>query len=163
ELPSQGLTTLPPRTGMTAITKRRILLIDDQASIHDDYRKIICADGLGDKQLSAAEMELFGEARSNDDSLELYEVDSAFSGEDAIVLVEKALNEGRPYAVAFVDIRMPPGLDGVETIQRIWEIDSEVLAVLCSAYSDYSWDDIREELGRNDRFLILRKPFDSSE
>jgi diguanylate cyclase (GGDEF)-like protein len=73
------------------------------------------------------------------------------------------LQEGRPYAVAFVDIRMPPGLDGVRTMRRIWEIDREILAVLCSAYSDYSWEDIIRELGRTDRFLILRKPFDNIE
>src|SRR5436189_3340381 len=78
-------------------------------------------------------------------------------------MVERALQDGRPYAVAFVDIRMPPGLDGVRTMRRIWEIDPEILAVLCSAFSDYSWEDLVRELGRTDRFLVLRKPFDNIE
>src|SRR4051794_23899577 len=111
-------------------TKRRILLIDDQPSIHDDYRKIICASSTNES-LNAAESELFGERPVQPESSELYEIDSALSGEEAIVLVEKALHEGRPYAVAFVDIRMPPGIDGIKTIRRIWEIDAEILAVIC--------------------------------
>jgi DNA-binding LytR/AlgR family response regulator len=94
---------------------------------------------------------------------DLYEVDSAFQGRDAVTLVEKALSEGRPYAMAFVDIRMPPGWDGIRTVRQIWAIDPEILIVLCSAYSDYAWEDIVRELGRTDRFLILRKPFDNIE
>ncbi len=78
-------------------------------------------------------------------------------------MVEKSLAEGRPYAVAFVDIRMPPGWDGIQTVREIWSIDPEILIVLCSAYSDYSWDDIVAQLGRTDRFLILRKPFENVE
>jgi two-component system cell cycle response regulator len=148
---------------MIPVAKRRILLIDDQASIHEDYRKIICPHTPGDEKLCEAEAQLFGEVDLAEYSRDLYDVDSALSGEDAIMLVAKALQEGRPYAVAFVDIRMPPGLDGVQTIRKIWEIDSEILAVLCSAYSDYSWDDLARDLRRADRFLILRKPFESSE
>jgi len=145
-------------------TKRRILLIDDQSSIHDDYRKIICASSSANSHLSEAEAELFGvEPATESETSDVYEIDSAYSGEEAIALVEKAIAEGRPYAVAFADIRMPPGIDGVKTMRRIWEIDSEILAVMCSAYSDYSWEGIVNELGRTDRFLILRKPFDTIE
>jgi diguanylate cyclase (GGDEF)-like protein len=151
--------------------KRRILLIDDQTSIHDDYRKIIGATSGANSELSDAEAELFGDApaktasqpQAQCETAELYDIDSAFSGEEAIGMVEKALAEGRPYAVAFVDIRMPPGIDGVKTMRRIWGLDSEILAVMCSAYSDYSWEAIVNELGRTDRFLILRKPFDTVE
>src|SRR6476660_6912263 len=110
---------------MIPVAKRRILLIDDQASIHEDYRKIICPHTPGDEKLCEAEAQLFGEVDLAEYSRDLYDVDSALSGEDAIMLVAKALQEGRPYAVAFVDIRMPPGLDGVQTIRKIWEIDSE--------------------------------------
>jgi two-component system, cell cycle response regulator len=148
---------------MAPLAKRRILLIDDQASIHEDYRKIICARTSANAELARAEVELFGHVEPAEDSLDLYEVDSALSGEDAIALVEQSLRDGRPYAVAFVDIRMPPGLDGVHTTRRIWEIDPEILAVLCSAYSDYTWDDLVRELGRTDRFLVLRKPFEKIE
>src|ERR1041384_4504859 len=106
---------------MAPVTKRRILLIDDQASIHEDYRKIICARPTCAPGLPAIEAELFGDdTEAEPEDLDLDDGDSAYCGEDAITLVEKALREGRPYAVAFVDIRMPPGLDGILTMRRIW-------------------------------------------
>lgn len=58
---------------------------------------------------------------------------------------------------------MPPGWDGIETVSRIWEIDPEILVVLCSAYSDYTWEQMVHRLGRTDRFLVLKKPFDNIE
>src|SRR4051794_25695474 len=106
---------------MAPLTKRRILLIDDQASIHDDYRKIIGASSSISDRLDDAEVELFGGTRPQVETTHCYEIDSAFSGEEAIRLVERALEEGRPYAVAFVDIRMPPGIDGVKTMRRMWQ------------------------------------------
>jgi signal transduction histidine kinase len=65
--------------------------------------------------------------------------------------------------MAFVDVRMPPGIDGVQTIKRLWEIDPNIHCVICSAYSDYSWDQMIEELGQTDKLLILKKPFDPTE
>ena len=148
---------------MAAINKRRILIIDDQEAIHDDYRKIICPVSRGNDALSEVESQLFGDSAKPQDTADLYQVDSAFQGRDAVTMVEQSLAEGQPYAVAFVDIRMPPGWDGIHTVRRIWEIDPEILIVLCSAYSDYAWEDIVRELGRTDRFLILRKPFENVE
>jgi diguanylate cyclase (GGDEF)-like protein len=148
---------------MTPLTKRRILIIDDQDSIHDDYRKIICPARPRQTSLDDVEAELFGAAPEENLDWDIYEIDSAYQGQDAAAMVEQSLREGRPYAVAFVDIRMPPGWDGIKTVRRLWELDPEILVVLCSAYSDYTWDDIDRELGRTDRFLILRKPFDNVE
>ena len=148
---------------MAAINKRRVLIIDDQEAIHDDYRKIICPVRPQNDALAEVESQLFGDITVDLNGDDIYEVDSAFQGQDAVTLVEKSLAEGRPYAVAFVDIRMPPGWDGIHTVRRMWEIDPEILVVLCSAYSDYAWEDIVHELGRTDRFLMLRKPFDNVE
>ena len=92
-----------------------------------------------------------------------FEVDSAFQGEEGLQCVGTALKEGRPYAVAFVDIRMPPGMDGVETTERLWREDPDLQVVLCSAYTDYSWEDVVQRLGISQRLLILHKPFDSME
>ncbi len=78
-------------------------------------------------------------------------------------MVQKALAENDPYALAFVDIRMPPGWDGVETLERLWECSPDIQAVICTAYSDYSWDDISRRLGQTDSLLILKKPFDTAE
>jgi YesN/AraC family two-component response regulator len=65
--------------------------------------------------------------------------------------------------MAFVDVRMPPGWDGLETTRRIWELDPNLQVVLCTAYSDYSWGEMFEKLGHRDGLLILKKPFDSVE
>ena len=148
---------------MSQLSKRRILIIDDQLDIHDDYRKIITPKQTQSSGLDEVEAELFGGVVTETKDWDWYEIDSAYQGHDALALVEQATAEGRPYAVAFVDIRMPPGWDGIQTVRKIWEKDPEILIVLCSAHSDYSWDDIVRELGRTDRFLILRKPFDGVE
>jgi diguanylate cyclase (GGDEF)-like protein len=142
----------------------RILVIDDQENIHDDYRKIVGPRETRTAALDAAAAEFFGEEPAAAQEPDLgFELDSAFQGEDGYRMVQHAIEQGRPYAMAFVDIRMPPGWDGVETVQRIWEIDTEILIVLCSAHSDYSWEQMVEKLGRTDRFLILKKPFDNIE
>ena len=69
----------------------------------------------------------------------------------------------RPYAMAFVDVRMPPGWDGVETITHLWKAYPHLQTVICTAYSDYSWTDIQRRLGHSDNLLILKKPFDNIE
>ena len=65
--------------------------------------------------------------------------------------------------MAFIDVRMPPGWDGVETVRKIWEIDPDLQVVLCTAYSDYSWDEMFEKLGQHDGLFVLKKPFDAVE
>ncbi len=142
----------------------RVLVIDDQAAIHDDFRKVIGRRTTDNSQLDLAAAELLGEELATvADDFEGFEIDCASQGMEGFDLVQKSLQEGRHYAVAFVDIRMPPGWDGIETVKRIWTIDPAVLVVLCTAYSDYSWDQMVRELGRSDRFLILKKPFDNIE
>src|SRR5260370_36170329 len=90
-------------------------------------------------------------------------MDSAFQGQEALKRITVALQESRPYAMAFLDVRMPPGWDGIETAERIWVEDPDLQIVLCTAYSDYSWEQMRERLGRSDRLVILKKPFDNVE
>jgi signal transduction histidine kinase len=70
---------------------------------------------------------------------------------------------GNPYALAFVDVRMPPGWDGIETIRNLWQADPYLQVVLCTAHSDYTWNQIRDHLGQSERLLILKKPFDNLE
>ncbi len=142
---------------------RRILLIDDQKSMHEDYRKVIGQPRSDDIAISQAAVNLFGVDEEASVIHEAYDIDSAYQGEDGFSLVQRALDEGHPYALAFVDVRMPPGWDGVDTIKRIWEIDPEILIVICTAYSDYSWEQTVAQLGQSDRFLILKKPFEQIE
>jgi two-component system, NtrC family, sensor kinase len=90
-------------------------------------------------------------------------VDSAAQGKEALALVRAAVDARQPYAVAFVDIRMPPGWDGVETIEHLWAVDPKLQVVICTAHSDYAWGDIVDRLGASDGLLVLKKPFDAVE
>ena len=142
----------------------RILLIDDQSAIHEDYRKILGKQAAeSSAALGKAAADLFGDDPKEAIDWHGFELDSAFQGEEGFELVQRSIAERRPYAMAFVDIRMPPGWDGIETVRRIWEVDPEILIVICSAYSDYSWQQMVRQLGCNDRYLILKKPFDNIE
>src|SRR3954469_2801357 len=140
----------------------RILVIDDNAAIHDDIRKILARPRGESPSLEEAEALLFGEAKERSQS-QTFEIDSALQGQEGLELVRKALEEGRPYALAFVDVRMPPGWDGIETITRIWELYPELQVVICTAYSDYSWEEMTRKVKKSDSVLILKKPFDNIE
>jgi two-component system, sensor histidine kinase and response regulator len=140
----------------------RILVVDDNEAIHQDLRKILQCDPEIDSGLSEARAALFGEVVAPI-VRQTFEIDSAFQGEEGLELVVRALAENRPYALAFVDVRMPPGWDGIETIARIWERDLDVQVVICTAYSDYSWNEMLEKLGQSDRLVVLKKPFDNIE
>jgi two-component system cell cycle sensor histidine kinase/response regulator CckA len=141
---------------------RRVLVIDDNRSIHNDFRKILSPATAAVAALVAAETEVFGRLTDAVRQTQ-FEVDSACQGQDGVMLVKKSLEEGRPYAMAFVDMRMPPGWDGVETTQNIWGLDPGVQVVLCTAYADYSWDEMFAKIGNCDGLVILKKPFDAVE
>ena len=141
---------------------RRVLVVDDNAAIHADFKKIL-SPATGDQAgLDAAEASIFGEA-SVKAGPEGFQVGSAFQGQEGFALVQKSLANGRPYAMVFMDVRMPPGWDGIETTARIWEIDPHIQVIICTAYSDYSWDEMISRLGISDRLVILKKPFDNVE
>lgn len=151
--------------GSTTPRNRRLLVIDDNRAIHDDVRKILCPTQTeGASAMDALEAELLGDARrpSARDRIR-FEVDSAYQGREGLALVEKACAEQRPYAMALVDVRMPPGWDGIETTAAIWKVQPDLQIVICTAYSDYTWDDMLDRLGCSDRLVILRKPFDAIE
>lgn len=137
----------------------RILIVDDNPGIHEDFRKILDLHAAIGASLEAAASALLGEAAPENERRG-FELDSAFQGGDGLACVQRAQREGRPYALAFVDMRMPPGWDGVETIARLWQACPDLQVVICTAYSDYSWDDMIARLGQSDRLVILKKPFD---
>lgn len=141
-------------------TNRRILIIDDTPSIHLDFRKILDPDAEEEQSLAGTEEALFGTLQP--DRL-TFQLDSAYQGQEALELVKRARAEGRPYALAFTDMRMPPGWDGLETIEELWKADPSLQIALCTAYSDYSWEAMAERLEFGDQLLVLKKPFDSLE
>ncbi len=140
---------------------RRIIIIDDNRTIHDDFRKILIPDVLP-SALHQARQRLFGESVPSAPP-ETFELDFADQGEQGFNKILTARKLGRPYALAVVDMRMPPGWDGLKTIEHIWYADPEIQVVICTAYTDHTWADIASRLGVSDRLLILRKPFDSIE
>jgi diguanylate cyclase (GGDEF)-like protein len=139
---------------------RRILVIDDNPAIHRDFRKILDPGPDKDEALALSEAALFGTTRV---ARPTYELDFAFQGQEALTMVEHALQDDRPYAMAFIDMRMPPGWDGLETIERLWQVQPLLQVALCTAHSDYSWEQMAERLELDDRLLILKKPFDAIE
>jgi len=142
----------------------RILIVDDNKDIHDDFKLI----------LESAHKEQSDELDELDELLEHvldekavrnsndcnFQLDSAFQGKEALQLVEEAYSCGRPYTVVFMDVRMPPGWNGIETIRQIWKKFPDIEMVICTAYSDFSWEEINQTLGGSHRLLMLKKPFD---
>jgi diguanylate cyclase (GGDEF)-like protein len=150
-------------TGGGRIENVRILITDDNAAIHEDFRRILTVSARDDSNLSDAEILLFGDAAATPAHHPGYALDFALQGQLAVQLVKRARADGHPYTMAFVDMRMPPGWDGLETIEHLWAEDPNVQIVICSAHSDYDWRDIFERLGHSDKLLILKKPFEPIE
>ena len=149
---------------MTTPMNRRILLIDDTPSIHEDFRRILTGTGEGtSSEMDAMEQALFGETTGSSAEETNFDLDSAHQGREGLEMVRAALAAENPYSLAFVDMRMPPGWDGVETIKEIWAVDPRLQIVICTAHSDYAWDEVLGKLGVEDRLLILKKPFDTIE
>ena len=144
-------------------SNRRILIIDDNRAIHEDFRKILIAEKSGSSKVDNFEAALFGDSPAPEDQ-PAFEIDSAFQGQEGLGLVRQALQENRPYPMAFVDMRMPPGWDGIETITRIWKEYPDLQVVICTAYSDYSWDEMVEKAWAiRTAWFFLKKPFDNIE
>ena len=145
---------------MKTALNRRILLIDDMPSIHEDFRKILIGP-TAESDLDELEEALFGAEPAT--ASVSFDLDSAYQGQEGLERVCLALQADRPYAMAFVDMRMPPGWDGLETIRHLWQHDPRLQIVICTAYSDHSWDEVFAQLDVGDRLLILKKPFDNVE
>ena len=145
---------------ISKVRNRRILVIDDKESIHDDFRQVLSG-GQSNLSLDAARAAVFGTDRPDD--FVGFDVDCAFNGREGLEKVVQSVKEGNPYAMAFVDMRMESDWDGVETIEQLWKAQPGLQIVICTAYSDYSWSDIVERLGTTERLLILKKPFDNIE
>jgi len=142
----------------------RILVIDDTREIHGSFRRILCRPRKAAQQkVDALEVALFGTGPAPAPPATVFAMDSAYQGEEGLQLLRSARDTGKPYALAFVDMRMPPGWDGVETISHLWAEDPDLQVVICTAYSDQSWSDVLRALGDREGLLILKKPFDNIE
>jgi len=141
----------------------RILIIDDNASIHEDFRRIL---GKQEQERNAGLDLVKAKVLGEDPAASPHSgfvIDSAFQGQEGLAMAKRAAEEGNPYALAFVDVRMPPGWDGIETIGQLWKCCPELQIVVCSAYSDYSWEEMIRQLGHSPNLVVLQKPFDNIE
>lgn len=136
----------------------RIIVIDDNPAIQRDFVKILKTEA--PLELDDLSSTLFGK-QTEKTELPNFEIDFASQGQEGVKRIQEALQQGNPYSLAFVDIRMPPGWDGIETIKHVWELDKNIQVVICTAYSDYSWEETIAHLGKTDNLLILKKPFDN--
>jgi len=157
--PSAIQTSQQPKLGMEK--NHRILVVDDNPAIHDDFRKILSA-GSKEADFDIVESALFG-VSSNRRARVDFNLTYASQGQQALELVRTSVAAGCRYSVVFMDERMPPGWDGLETTVKIWEADPDLQIVICTAYSDKSWEEIADAIPYPERLLILKKPFDSIE
>jgi len=134
---------------MTVAYPYRALVIDDDPLVHELFNSMLPVAAARNGASSGLAADHFA-----------FQIDSAFQGEDGVNRARSASSEGRPYSLAFVDLRMPPGLDGMETISRLWNQFFDLQIVICTGNADYSWEEINRRFGHSDRLQILRKPFD---
>ena len=144
----------------------RVIIIDDNELIHKDMKRILNKSDTTDSKnsrINSLEEDLFGTENKRTIIEKKFDLSFAQQGIDGFRLVQEAMRKEAPYTVAIVDMRMPPGWDGLETIENIWKVAPETQIILCTAYSDYSWSQINNRLNHSDNFLILKKPFDATE
>jgi diguanylate cyclase (GGDEF)-like protein len=135
--------------------------------MHDSYRECFGGSrgGANVAELSAMAAELFGD----DEPVEAPQAETEFEcvhktqGLDAVAVVEDGLARGERFAVAFIDVRMPPGIDGKETAKRIRELDPDINLVIVTGYSDFSPLDISRAAGPADKIFYIAKPFQAEE
>ena len=143
--------------------RARVLIVDDEESIHEDYRRSLerRAGSQRFDELRSAVLGASSDPRPHDDTPDVeFELVHATDGESAVESARCMKDRGERFAVAFVDMRMASGQDGIETARALREIDPEIPLVVCTAYSDYTWDTVLRGIGNRDGVHMLRKPFD---
>lgn len=131
----------------------RVLVIDDELRVINTYLEMFEAR----RRRSSYLKELLQANAEQDEVLIDFEVTTADQGEAGAALVQQALEQDTPYAVAFIDMRMPPGWDGLETAKRIRELDDNIYIVFVTSDSNYSIDELQLAMVKN--ILMLDKPF----
>ncbi len=144
----------------------RILIIDDEPGMHDSYRHCFAPRPANQDALSAMAAELFGDEDGAEPAAEAapeFRRTHVMQGVDGVSEIRKALAEGDPFSVAFIDIRMPPGIDGKETAKRIRALDPAINLVIVTGFSDFSPLEISRAAGPADKIFYIAKPFDVAE
>lgn len=140
----------------------RLLVVDDDPSVAAAYKLVLeepnrSKDGENDSSLDDLEAELFGSSEKKESS-HGWRVSFLDQGLDAVAEVRRSLEANDPVTAVFLDVRMPPGIDGYETAKRIRQLDKNVHIVIVTAFSDYSYEDFLLVAGPADRLNYLPKP-----
>jgi diguanylate cyclase len=144
----------------------RVLIADDEAEVRDAYRQILSEADMSSETAVFHNLRerLFSKA-PDQLARNLSPSDTAFTpvfcegAEAAVAAVREALAADDPFAVAFLDMRMPPGPDGVWAAARIRELDPAIEIVVCTAYSDVDPRDIGAMVPPEEKLSYLQKPF----
>jgi CheY-like chemotaxis protein len=136
----------------------RVLIVDDNTHIHRDFQKIV--DTLESTSWSLLIVDPLGPEPPSQRTPE-FELGFAESGEAALRMVGSAVSAGQPFQIAFVDMRMP-GLDGLATVEKLWQLQPHLEVAFSSAYMDHSWNSVIERL-RRPGLRMVPKPWKGSD
>lgn len=151
----------------------RILIVDDQRDLCEQLAKLLLKTGKSNDTVSLVQQmraRLMGnrdtlseEQKEKEKENSLYEVEFVNQGMDAAAKIEESIKNNNPYALVFLDMRMPPGWDGLETAKKIRELDKDVEIVIMTAYADHDQKQIAEQVGHPEKLLYIKKPFQAEE
>ena len=144
---------------LTEHKNNRVLVVDDQQDIHNDFVEMLKSNGERSTDALASAFT----AEEDKPFLPEFEIAHAMSGEEACQLVASSKEANQPIAVAYIDIRLPPGIDGIETIRRIRAVDRDIEIVIMAAYTDKSLPEIIHDMELLHKVLYIRKPFTHEE
>jgi len=142
---------------------RRILMVDDEPRILEELEKVLTPSQSGNAELSELQNRLFSTPETKRKSVIVYDVCCCHQGDEAIRKVQEAVEQDEPFAVAFIDIRMPPGPDGVATAEEIRKLDPNIQIVMMTGYSDFDISEIAHRVPPEDKLLYMQKPIHSQE
>jgi two-component system NtrC family sensor kinase len=131
-----------------------VLVIDDEEMVRDNIEDILIPYNQSEEQedIDNAFDILFGNTKpllqTRKPSIPEFTVDKASNGMEGLKKVRQAIEKGTPYAVIFLDMRMP-GWNGLETAVEIRKYDVKAEIIFITAYSDRSIDEIVEQAGQN--------------
>lgn len=150
---------------MSGTLKYKILVVDDNPEILEDFKKVLGQNVVTHDALEKLSTQVFGERETNKPKnfLDKFELHFASQGADAIKKIEESITLNHPFSVMYIDVKMPPGMNGLETVKRVHLIDSNLEIVICSAYNDYTLDQMAQRICDHDRLIYIKKPFTSIE
>lgn len=137
----------------------RILGVDDDQLILDLYRKILSTVPKGNR----TSPDTTGSGTDTDPSSESFDIILCKQGDEAVETVRASIDKNRPFAIAFIDMLMSPGPDGLWTAENIRKIDPHIQIVLVTGYSDIDLIELSRRVPPLDKLLYLQKPFQIQE